>query len=93
MSNPLYIYHMSTRLIGSRGLVNMKQNMKMDQNNMRLFRTSFTGLLIRKLCFLSFLFFSVNSVALNDGTWTYEIDVDNVEITGCSAIKLLLVTC
>ena len=56
----------------------------MVQNNMWLFRTSFTGLLIRKLCFLSFLLMSVNSAALDDGTWTYELNADNVEITGCS---------
>ena len=72
----------------------MKRNIKMDQNNMRLYRTSFTGLLIRKLCFLSFLFLSVNSAAtheddwasaaLDDGTWTYEISGDKVTVTGCS---------
>ncbi len=55
----------------------------MDKNNMWLFRTLFTGLLIRKLCFLSFLFLSVNSAALDDGTWTYELDGDSVTVTGC----------
>ena len=55
----------------------------MDQNNMRLFGTLFTGSLIRKLCFLSFLFLSINSAALDDGTWTYELVGDNVEVTGC----------
>jgi hypothetical protein len=61
----------------------MKRNIKMDQNNMWPFKGLFAGLLIRKLCFLSFLFFSVNSVALDDGTWTYELNGDQVEITGC----------
>ena len=58
--------------------------MKMDQNNMWPFGALFRGSLIRNLCFLSFLFLSVNSVALDDGTWTYELDGDNVEVTGCA---------
>ena len=58
--------------------------MKMDQSNMRFFKGLFAGLLIRKLCFLSFLFLSGNSVALDDGTWTYELKGDNVEVTGCA---------
>jgi hypothetical protein len=58
--------------------------MKMDQNNMRPFKGLFVSLLIRKLCFLSFLFLSVNSAALDDGTWTYELDGDSAEVTGCS---------
>ena len=45
----------------------------MDQNNMRLLGAYLQVLLIRKLCFLSFLFLSVNSAALDDGTWTYEL--------------------
>ncbi len=40
--------------------------MKMDQNNMLPFKGLFLGLLIRKLCFLSFLLLSVNSAALDD---------------------------
>ena len=62
----------------------MRRNMKMDQSNMRPFKGLFLSLLIRKLCFLSFLFLSVNSAALNDGTWTYELNGDNVEVTGCA---------
>ena len=56
----------------------------MDQNNMWLFGVLFSGALIRKLCFLSFLFLSVNSAALNDRTWTYELDGNSVTVTGCS---------
>ena len=61
----------------------MKRNMKIDQNNMWPFKGLLTGLLIRKLCFFSFLFLSVNSAALDDGTWTYELDGDSVKVTGC----------
>ncbi|MDG1819764.1 MAG: leucine-rich repeat domain-containing protein, partial [Porticoccaceae bacterium] len=56
----------------------------MDENSMRLFGASFIGSVIRKLCFLSFLFLSVNSIALDDGTWTYELNADGVTVTGCS---------
>ena len=59
----------------------------MDKNNMWLFRTLFTGLLIRKLCFLSFLFLSVNSIALDDnGVWRYSVHSNNetATINGCS---------
>ena len=53
-------------------------------HNVASVRALFSGLLIKKLCFLSFLFLSVNSAALDDGTWTYELNADGVTVTGCS---------
>ena len=58
--------------------------MKMDQSNMRTFGALFAGSLVKKLGFLSLLFFSVNSAALDDGTWIYYLDGDNVRVDGCS---------
>lgn len=57
--------------------------MKMDQSNMRTFGALFAGSLVKKLGFLSLLFFSVNSAALDDGTWAYELNGDDVVLTGC----------
>ena len=65
----------------------------MDQNNMRPFRALFAGLLIRKLCFLSFLFLSVNSAALDDGTWTYELDGDSVKLLAALGHVQLILYC
>ena len=46
-------------------------------------RALFSGRLHKIICLLGFLFLSVNSAALDDGTWTYELDGDSVTVTGC----------
>ena len=58
--------------------------MKMVQNNMRPLEPSFEGSLIRRLCFLSFLFLSTNCFSLSDGNFTYNSISGGVEVSGCS---------
>ena len=56
---------------------------KKKLNNVLSIRALVSCRLYQNLCFLGFLGFSVSSIALDDGTWTYELDGDSVTVTGC----------
>ena len=49
-------------------------------------RALFLGRLHKIICFLDLLFSATGSMALDDGTWTYDIDGDSVKISGCSGV-------
>jgi len=91
MSNPLYIYHMYTRLIGSRGLVKMSRAFEKQFYNRASVIGSLSGWLYKVICFLclflcsSWLFANEDVINFKGGRLFYKpaYNQNNIIITRC----------
>ena len=91
MSKPLYIYHMYTKLIGSRGLVKMGRAFEKQLYNRASVIGSLSGWLYKVICFLglllcsSWLFANEDMINFEGGRLFYKTayNQNNIIITRC----------